>query len=82
MIKEFLLKLFPVWDETKIRVGSLVAGKDPKGHEFFQGYVTSVTMTTVLSQGAIFNPDGSFKKWAEGWSVLSNNQEELEVLKY
>lgn len=82
MIKEFLVKLFPVWDETKIRVGSLVAGKDPKGHELFQGYVTQVTLTRVHCNGAVFNPDGSFCKWSEGWHVDSHNKEELEVLKF
>jgi len=82
MIKSLLIKLFPVWDEPKIRVGSLVAGKDPKGHELFQGYVTNVELNKVTCIGNIFNPDGSFSKQCIGWTVQSSDQEELEVLKY
>lgn len=82
MIKEFLTKLFPVWDETKIRVGSLVTGTDPRGHELFQGYVTKVDLTMIWADGAVFHPDGTFCKWSTGWHVSSSDKEQLEVLKY
>lgn len=82
MIKDLFTKMFPVWDDTKIRVGSLVVGADPKSFNTFQGYVTGVTLTTVTSIGVMFHPDGSVNRVASNWTVSSSDKEDLEVLKF